>query len=312
MSHDRLQEFVVFSQIAESGSFTAAARALDLTPSAISKIVSRLEEKFGVRLFNRTTHEVRLSEEGKLVLEKATKILEAMRDAESLKEDFSSSPAGRLIVYSLPSFALSQLSTVLPAFLKAYPDIRVDIQLGTESINSVTSDVDVVLRYGHVEDSALICRRIADSQWVICASPDYLAQYGAPETPKDLVRHNCLSFSLKTLRIPWSLNNPAGTINIEGNVASNHAPMLRELALKGVGIIRVADFVVAGDIRSGTLQPILTEYTRDTHEPVYAIYQPQPVGSQRVRAFVDFLHHQFSGQSWLTDPVLNISHTPVK
>jgi DNA-binding transcriptional LysR family regulator len=177
----------------------------------VSKFVSRLEEKFGVRLFNRTTHEVRLSEEGNLFL-KNQKILETMRDAEVLKENFSSSPAGRLIVYSLPSFALSQLSIVLPAFLKAYPDIRVDIQLGTESINSVTSDVGVVLRYGHVEDSALICRRIADSQWVICASPDYLAQYGAPETPKDLVRHNCLSFSLKTMRIPWSLNNPTGTI----------------------------------------------------------------------------------------------------
>lgn len=308
MSQDRLQEFVIFSQIAESGSFTAAARALDLTPSAVSKIVSRLEKKFGVRLFNRTTHEVRLSEEGKLVLEKATKILEAVRSAEGLKDDFSSSPAGRLTVYSLPSFALSQLSAVLPAFLKQYPDIRIDIQLGTESINSVTSEVDVVLRYGHVEDSALICRRIAESQWVICASPEYLAQHGVPETPKDLVRHNCLSFSLKTMQIPWSVNSPSDTIKIDGNVASNHAPMLRELALRNVGIIRVADFVVANDIRSGALQPVLTDYTRDAHEPVYAIYQPQPIGSQRIRAFVDFLYQQFSGQPWLIDPSVNSSH----
>lgn len=297
--NDRFQEILVFVQIAKSGSFSAAGRALELTPSTISKVVTRLEHKFGARLFNRTTHSVRLSEEGKALFQRASRVIEAMTDAESLIEKFSLAPTGQLRVYALPSFALSQLAPVLPEFLDANPGIRVDIQLGTENIDSVNTDIDIVLRYGRPENSRLVSRKVADSSWVVCASPIYLERRGIPESPADLALHNCLSFSLQTRAVPWSFKSIPEGPGIEGNASSNHAPMLRELALRGVGIIRVADFVVANDIRAGTLIPLLSEFTSKLDEPIFALYQPQPGGSQRVRAFTEFLHRKFSKRPWL-------------
>jgi DNA-binding transcriptional LysR family regulator len=302
MRSDRYQEMLVFVQIAKSGSFSSAARALDLTPSTISKVVTRLERKFGARLFNRTTHSVRLSEEGKALFQRASRVIEAMTEADTLIEKFSSAPAGQLRVYALPSFALSQLAPVIPEFLDANPGIRIDIQLGTENIDSISSDIDVVLRYGRPENSRLTSRKVADSSWVICASPIYLERRGIPETPTDLVLHNCLSFSLRTMTVPWSFKSIPEGLGIEGNATSNHAPMLRELALRAVGIIRVADFVVANDIRSGALVPLLSAFISNLSEPIFALYQPQPGGSQRIRAFTEFLHRKFSRRRWLVSP----------
>ncbi len=299
MRNDRFQEILVFVQIAKSGSFSAAGRALDLTPSTVSKVVTRLERKFGARLFNRTTHSVRLSEEGKALFQRASRVIEAMTDAESLIEKFSLAPAGQLRVYALPSFALYQLAPVIPEFLDAHPGLRVDIQLGTENIDSINANIDVVLKYGRPENSRLVSRKVADSSWIVCASPTYLERRGVPLMPQDLMLHNCLSFSLQTMTVPWSFKSVPDGLNIEGNASSNQAPMLRELALRGVGIVRVADFVVANDIRAGTLVPLLTGFASNLDEPIFALYQPQPGGSQRVRAFTEFLHRKFSKRPWL-------------
>jgi DNA-binding transcriptional LysR family regulator len=299
MSNDRFQEILVFVEIAKSGSFTAAGRVLDLSPSTVSKVVKRLEQKFKARLFNRTTHSVRLSEEGKALFQRATLVIEAMKEADSLIEKFSSEPAGQLRVYALPSFALTQIAPVLPEFLSKNPEIKIDIELGTENIDGIISDIDVILRYGHIENSTLVSRKIADSNWVVCASPIYLERWGTPACPSDLALHNCLSFSLRTTRLPWGISDSDEKLEIGGNAASNHAPMLRELALRSVGIIRVADFVVANDIRSGALVQVLADYTRNQVEPIFALYQPQPDGSQRVRVFVEFLHGKFSRRPWL-------------
>lgn len=299
MRTDRFQEIVAFVQIARSGSFSAAARALDLSPSAISKLVAKLEARFGARLFNRTTHSVRLSQEGEALLVRASRVIEAMKEADHLIDKFSAAPAGQLRVYGLPSFALSQLAPIVPEFLVLHPQIRLDIQLGTEKIDTVEADVDVVLRFGHSTDSTLISRKIADSGWVVCAAPSYLGNRGIPITPADLAMHNCLNFSVRTHAIVWSFNKPAldkGAIS--GNATSNQAPMLRELALRGVGIIRVADFVVADDIRAGALVQLLPEFTNQSREPIFALYQQQPVQSQRIRAFVEFLHQKFSHGPW--------------
>ncbi|MDI6029405.1 LysR family transcriptional regulator [Corticibacterium sp. UT-5YL-CI-8] len=296
---DSFQDIRVFAQIAKSGSFTAAGRELALNPSTVSKCVSRLEKKFGVRLFNRTTHSVRLSEEGKMLLEKALIVIDAMSDADSLKEGFSSTPSGRLRVYALPAFALFQLAPVLPEFLTAYPGMEIDVQLGTENIDSISTDIDVVFRFGQIRDSSLISRKLADSRWVVCAAPSYLERFGYPENPGELSRHNCLGFSLETFRQPWMFRTISGELPIKGSAKSNHAPMLRELALRGVGIIRVADFVVSNDMRDGNLVPLLTDFASEATEPLYALYQPQPKQAQRIRVFIDFLYRKFSHQTWI-------------
>jgi DNA-binding transcriptional LysR family regulator len=209
MSTDRYQEVVAFVQIARSGSFSAAGRVLELSPSAISKLVTRLEKRFGARLFNRTTHAVRLSQEGEALLIQASRVVEAMKDADHLIDKFAAAPVGQLRVYGLPSFALSQLAPIIPEFLLLNPQIRLDIQLGIERIDSVEADVDVILRMGQPADSTLISRKIADSGWVVCAAPSYLSNRGVPQTPADLAIHNCLNLSLRTHAIVWSFNKPS-------------------------------------------------------------------------------------------------------
>ena len=297
MRADRFQELEAFVQIARSGSFSAAGRALDLSPSAISKLVARLEKRFGARLFNRTTHSIRLSEEGEALLHRASRVIEAMLEADRLADQFSAAPSGQLRVYGLPSFALSQLAPIIPEFLLLNPKIQLDLQLGTEKIDTVEVGVDVVLRFGHANDSTLVSRKIADSGWVVCAAPSYLSNREIPATPGDLVFHNCLNFSVRTHAIVWSFENEEGG-PIIGNATSNQAPMLRELALRGVGVIRVADFVVAEDIRSGALVQVLSEFTANAREPIFALYQRQPDQSLRIRAFVDFLCQKFSQSPW--------------
>ena len=300
MASDRFQELETFVQIARSGSFSAAGRVLDLSPSAVSKLVTRLEKRFGARLFNRTTHSIKLSEEGEALLKRASRVIEAMQDADRLVDQFSEAPSGQLRVYGLPSFALSQLAPIIPEFLLLNPQIRLDLQLGTEKIDAIEGGVDVILRLGHTKDSTLVSRKIADSGWVVCAAPSYLAYRGVPETPQDLAFHNCINFSVRTHTIPWSFDgntdNEVGRVS--GNVTSNQAPMLRELALRGVGIIRVADFVVADDIRAGALVQILPKFTKVASEPIFALYQKQPTQSLRIRTFVDFLCAKFSSSPW--------------
>lgn len=300
MRSDRFQELETFVQIARSGSFSAAGRILELSPSAVSKLVARLEKRFGARLFNRTTHSIKLSEEGAALLQRAARVIEAMQDADRLVDQFSESPSGQLRVYGLPSFVLSQLAPIIPEFLLLNPQIRLDLQLGTEKIDTIEGGVDVVLRFGHTKDSTLISRKIADSGWVVCAAPSYLAYRGIPETPQELAFHNCLNFSVRTHPIPWSFdaNTDSDGGRISGNVTSNQAPMLRELALRGVGIIRVADFVVADDIRAGALVQILPKFTKVASEPIFALYQKQPNQSLRIRTFVDFLCAKFSASPW--------------
>lgn len=300
MRSDRFQELETFVQIARSGSFSAAGRVLDLSPSAVSKLVTRLEKRFGARLFNRTTHSIRLSEEGEALLQRASRVIEAMQDADRLVDQFSEAPSGQLRVYGLPSFALSQLAPIIPEFLLLNPQIRLDLQLGTEKIDAIEGGVDVLLRLGHTKDSTLISRKIADSGWVVCAAPSYLGYRGIPETPQDLAFHNCINFSVRTHTIPWSFDSHSDTElgRISGNVTSNQAPMLRELALRGVGIIRVADFVVADDIRAGSLVQILPKFTKAASEPIFALYQKQPNQSLRIRTFVDFLCAKFSSSPW--------------
>lgn len=299
MAADRYQEMAAFVQIAKSGSFSAAGRALDLSPSAISKLVARLEKHFGVRLFNRSTHAVRLSQEGEALLHRASRVLEAMQEAEDLAEAFSRSPSGQLRVYSLPSFALSQLAPIIPEFLQSYPHIKLDLQLGTEKIDVIEGDVDVVLRFGYPSDSTWMSRKIADSGWVVCAAPSYLSHRGVPKRPSDLITHNCINFSVRTHAIVWTFDGEGpDRPSISGNVTSNQAPVLRELALRGVGIIRVADFVVADDIRSGTLVKLLSDHSGKSREPIFALYQPQPTQSLRIRTFIDFLCQKFANTPW--------------
>ena len=197
---DRFGEMMVFVRVVEDGGFSAAARTLSLTPSAVSKLIARLEGRLNVRLFHRSSRTVTPTSEGEAFYTGARQALEAVEEAEAIAAG-SSTPAGILRIRSVPTFARYQLAPLMPAFRRRFPQIYIELLLSNESIGLLDGNIDLAIRSGELTDSSLIARRIASSRWIICASPDYLAAHGIPQSPAELSAHECLNFSMST---PWN------------------------------------------------------------------------------------------------------------
>ena len=284
----------------ELGGFSAAARDLDLTPSALSKLVTRLEDRLGVRLMNRTTRKLALTAEGEAYFASAKRILIEIEDAETEVTRFAKCPKGLLRINAGVAFGLHQLAPALPRFLERYPEIEVEIVITDRVIDLMEEGADIAIRSGVLRDSSLTARKICDLQRVICASPGYLKKHGIPRSPLDLLHHNCLSISAapQLRRWPFTTKNGIETVEVKGNVSANNAETLLQLAATGVGIIRLADVIVSDGIRAGWLTPILTEVHQREPLPLSAVYLPGKHKSPRVAAFVNFLVESFSDAPW--------------
>lgn len=295
MSTDRILELTALVRSVELCSFSGAARELSLTASALSKIITRLESRLGVRLLNRTSRSLALTPEGETFIAGARRVLEALSDAESEVSFSASRLRGKIRVYSLPAFAY-RLAPILSDFLALYDELTLDLQLGTDRLDMIKYGFDVAIRIGPLEDSGAFSRKICETAWVVCASPDYLAQRGTPAVPSDLSKHNCLNFAVHTHTVPWQhREDAAGRPSISGNFLSNHAELLRLMALRGVGIIRVADHVIADDVAAGRLIPVLATHQSPRRDPVWAVHSSREV-SQRVRVFIDYLTTRLNEQ----------------
>jgi DNA-binding transcriptional LysR family regulator len=299
---DKPGEMRAFVRSVELAGFSAAARDLDLTPSALSKLVTRMEDRLGVRLMNRTTRKLALTAEGEAYFASAKRILADIEEAETEVTRFSQSPKGLLRINVGVAFGMHQLAPALPRFLERYPDIELDITVTDRLVDLVEEGADVAIRTGALRDSNLIARKICDVHRVICASPMYLKKHGTPKTPRDLRHHNCVSISGAPQLRKWTFDTPGGidTIDVTGNVSANNAETLLQLAATGVGIIRLADVIVSDGIRAGWLVPILTAESHDEPLPLSAVYPPGKHKSPRVAAFVNFLVERFSGAPWRT------------
>ena len=293
-------EMRAFVRSVELGGFSAAARDLDLTPSALSKLVTRLEDRLGVRLMNRTTRKLALTAEGEAYFASAKRILIEIEDAETEVTRFAKCPKGLLRINAGVAFGLHQLAPALPRFLERYPEIEVEIVITDRVIDLMEEGADIAIRSGVLRDSSLTARKICDLQRVICASPGYLKKYGIPRSPQDLLHHNCLSISAapQLRRWPFTTKNGIETVEVKGNVSANNAETLLQLAATGVGIIRLADVIVSDGIRAGWLTPILTEVHQREPLPLSAVYLPGKHKSPRVAAFVNFLVESFSDAPW--------------
>ncbi|MEO8385465.1 MAG: LysR family transcriptional regulator [Betaproteobacteria bacterium] len=293
-------EMRAFVRSVELGGFSAAARDLDLTPSALSKLVTRLEDRLGVRLMNRTTRKLALTAEGDAYFTSAKRILIEIEEAEEEVTRFSKSPKGLLRVNTGVAFGLHQLAPALPRFLERYPEMEIDININDRVIDLVEEGVDVAIRSGVLRDSSLTARKICDMQRVICASPAYLKKHGTPRTQLDLLNHNCISISAAPQLRRWPFATPNGieTIEVKGNVSANNAETLLQLAATGVGIIRLSDVIVSDGIRAGWLKPILTDVHHREPLPLSALYLPGKHKSPRVAAFVNFLVETFATAPW--------------
>jgi DNA-binding transcriptional LysR family regulator len=297
---DKPGEMRAFVRSVELGGFSAAARDLDLTPSALSKLVTRMEDRLGVRLMNRTTRKLALTAEGEAYFASAKRILVDIEEAETEVTQFSQSPKGLLRVNVGVAFGMHQLAPALPRFLERYPDIELDITVTDRLVDLVEEGADVAIRTGPLRDSSLIARKICDVHRVICASPIYLKKHGVPKAPKDLRQHNCISISGAPQLRKWAFDTSNGieTIDVSGNVNANNAETLLQLAATGVGIIRLADVIVSDGIRAGWLVPILSDVSHDEPLPLSAVYPPGKHKSPRVAAFVNFLVERFGSAPW--------------
>jgi DNA-binding transcriptional LysR family regulator len=297
---DKPGEMRAFVRSVELGGFSAAARDLDLTPSALSKLVTRMEDRLGVRLMNRTTRKLALTAEGEAYFASAKRILVDIEEAETEVTQFSQSPKGLLRINVGVAFGMHQLAPALPRFLERYPEIELDITVTDRLVDLVEEGADVAIRTGPLRDSSLIARKICDMHRVICASPIYLKKHGVPKTPKDLRQHNCISISGAPQLRKWAFDTSNGieTIDVSGNVNANNAETLLQLAATGVGIIRLADVIVSDGIRAGWLVPILSDVSHDEPLPLSAVYPPGKHKSPRVAAFVNFLVERFGSAPW--------------
>jgi DNA-binding transcriptional LysR family regulator len=297
---DTPSEMKAFVRAVELGGFSAAARDLDLTPSALSKLTTRLEDRLGVRLMNRTTRKLALTAEGEAYFASAKRILTQIAEAEAEVTQFAAHPKGLLRVNVGVAFGLHQLAPALPRFLQRYPDVELDITVTDRLVDLVEEGADVAIRNGVLRDSSLIAKKICDLHRVICASPAYLKAHGVPNSPAQLLEHNCISISGAPQLRRWPFDTPTGIeyVEVGGNVSANNAETLLQLAATGVGIIRLTDVIVGDGIRAGWLTPVLTDVHHVEPVPLSAVFPHGKHKSPRVAAFVNFLVEQFAGAPW--------------
>lgn len=296
---DRLGEMSAFVRAVETGGFTAAARQLGLTPSALSKLVTRLENRLGARLLHRTTRRLQMTPEGEVFFNRARHILSAVDDAENEVSQAGKSPRGLLRLHCGSAFGLHQLTPAIPRFQELYPEVELDLTI-SDTATSLEEGYDMAIRIGPLDESSMVARRICNLERLICAAPAYLARHGTPRTPDDLQQHNCLWItSLPALR-RWPFDTEEGIriVLVSGNVVANNAETVLQLALEGVGITRLTDVIVGEAIRSGKLVPILTDWNHVEPVPLYATYPSGRNLSPKVRAMVDFLVTTFASAPW--------------
>jgi DNA-binding transcriptional LysR family regulator len=295
-------EMSILARVVDRGSFAAAAVDFGLSPSAVSKLVTRLESRLGVRLLNRTTRRLALTAEGEVFLDRSRKILDAIEAAESEIASSRRAAQGHLRVHAFPTFAVDHLSAVLPDFLARYPRITFEFLVTNRAIDLVDNNIDIALRVGPLGESTFVARKIADLTQVVCASPAYLARHGTPTHPRDLAQHACLTLSHVPNSRRWSFDvrGEAMQIEVNGPVIADSAHMLLRLAINGAGIVRFGDIIVAQAIQDGRLIPVLESLQQRESFPLWATFQPGRQRTPRVKAFVDFLMERFDTAPWRT------------
>jgi DNA-binding transcriptional LysR family regulator len=300
---DRALEMTTLVAAAEHGGFSAAARALGVTPSAVSKTISRLEARLGVRLLNRTTRRLTPTADGETLVARGRHILAELDEAEMEVTRARGSPRGLLRLHTLVAFGLHQLPPVLPEFLRRYPEVSIELAVTDRLVDLVEEGGDLAVRSGQLRDSSLIARKICETERVICAAPSYLKRHGTPRKPEDLLKHNCIVISGYPQLRRWPFDDPqaAGgirTIEVGGNVAANNAENVLQMALLGVGVVRLGELVTAEHIRRRRLVPILVDSHHVEPLPLHAVYPQSRLRSPKVAAMVDFLIEQFAHAPW--------------
>lgn len=288
---NRSGEMEVFARVVEQGGFSAAARACRMTPSAVSKLIARMEGRLGARLVNRSTRAFQLTPEGRAFYERATRVLADIEDAER-SAGAGEQPVGRIRLNTSASYATHVLAPILPEFLERFPGVTLDLIQTDMVIDLLAERIDVAVRAGPMKSSSLVARKLGDTAMVIVGAPSYLDRFGQPNTIEDLEKHRRLGFGYVRTVDGWPLKRHGETIVVPtvGPVQASDGEAIRRLALSGVGLARLAAFTAREDIIAGRLVPILEDFNPRDREAFHVIHigQGGPLPS-RVRALLDFL-----------------------
>jgi DNA-binding transcriptional LysR family regulator len=294
---DRFTSLEVFVKVSTTGSLSAAARAMGLSQTMVTKHVAALEGRLGIKLFHRSTRRLSITEAGRSYLDSAGRILAEIEAADSAVAGDHFKPRGVLRLNTPVSFGARQIAPLLTEFARRYPHVQVELGLNDRLVDLAEEGWDLAVRIGNLGDSSLIARRIAPCRTIVAAAPAYLEAHGTPTTVAELTRHNCLGYTLSRVTgvNNWSFGAKSEiTVQVAGNLRANNGDALRAAAVAGQGIIYQPTFVLADDVLAGTLAPLPLDQPTIEFGGIYAIYLPERNPAAKVRAFIDFLVERFS------------------
>ena len=289
----------IFVSVVDKGSFAAVARDLDQDPSSVSRMIRSLEQQLGLRLFQRTTRKLTLSEAGAIYYDRVQPLLTELEQAKTMALEKSGKVNGLLRVTASAAFGQVCLMPVLPDFLRAYPDLKVDMMLSDARLDLLAERIDVAVRLGPLHDSSFVATKLFDSRYRVCASPDYLDRFGTPETPEDLENHDCIRLDLPNYRTRWTFKNQGGvekTVAVNGRLMISNVLAVRRAAIDGLGVALLADWMTRDAYQHGHLVPLYPDFQVSAAGfdcSVSMIYPSKDYLPVKARVFIDFLKPLF-------------------
>jgi DNA-binding transcriptional LysR family regulator len=298
-----LYEMTVFAKVVSSGSLSAAARDLGVSTAVVSRRLAALEARLGVRLVNRTTRSLALTDEGASYHDACNRILAEVEDADAAASARRVEAQGVLKVALPASFGHKHIAPLVPQFAARHPKVHLTLSLSDRNVNVIEEGYDLAIRIGALEDSSLAARKLAPNRRVVCASPAYLAKHGTPRTPEDLLKHNCVT--TLDLQMTWEYVDPQGkrgAVRVAGGYACDNWEVLREWAVAGLGVALKSTWDVRRHLEDGSLVALFPGYDFATEVAIYAVYPHRRYLPAKTRVFIDFLAESFGPEPYWDKP----------
>ena len=293
-----LAYMVTFARVVKAGSFAGAARRLKVTSSVASKHVAKLEQALGVRLLNRSTRKISLTEAGAAYYEHCARIVEEVESSKRAIAELQAVPRGLLKVTAPVTFANTRLGPILREFFQKFPEIQVDLNASNRLMDLAEEGYDVAIRIARTLPPNVVARELRRVRWHLCASPEYLEREGVPQHPANLSRHNCLKFSGPGVDNVWHFvrGDERVEVPVSGSLQSNTAEALHDLVIAGHGLTLLPGYMAGKDIQAGKLRPLLADWEIESGSNLYVVYLPTRYLAPKVRVFVDFLVEKFGAR----------------
>jgi DNA-binding transcriptional LysR family regulator len=292
---DHFRQISTFVEVIARGSLSAAARAEGIAPAMIGRRLDALEARLGVKLLQRTTRKLALTDEGTAFLEDCQRILAELEEAEAAVSERSARATGHLVVSAPAGFGRQHVAPLVPSFLAEHREVSVNLNLSDRVVDVIGEGVDIAIRIASLTDSNLVGVKLADNHRVVVATPGYLKRYGTPQTLDDLSKHNCLAISSQGSQRGWTFRDHGKivTMKVSGNMVCNDGAVLHDWAMAGRGLAWRSMWEVSSEIEAGLLVPVLEQYAAPGND-IYAVFAQRRHLPLRIRVFVDFLRHAYA------------------